>query len=405
MDREQIERQIDELTQLLEEVESEGEFSPGDMVEFSYEGEDLTGEIENVAGQTANVRVMAVSGDDFEPTDKVLEMNVSELSAMNADGGEDDETEETEDTEEEEIPEEDEEDEDEEEEKSITEGSYVEFMTTDGLTKGKVVLVSDEVIVPETEQSYKLEKGQIALIHVLQEKDGWEETGVHVAHPVKDITAISPIEEKSRKLMVKMKDYKLEYDDEEEKYGRFKGLGSSYGKVDLGGDTVDRGAYNQTLEHNDYKIQLMFDHGYKVRDYAGIAELESTDEGLMVDAKMPLHIGHVKDAFEMIKFLTEEGKAPGLSIGYRPVKWEHRNDGTRVLKEIALDEMSITPFPMDTHARIRDAKNRKIAYNGKRSAWQTLRKTKTATPDAPTGNQNHESDYKSFCELLTEITT
>ncbi len=405
MDRETVERQIDELSQLLEEIDAENEtdYSSGDMVQFSYEGEERFGQIENVSGEQANVRVMAVSGDDFEPTDKVLELNVSELSTLGSDGDEEPEESDNEPEEiEEEVEEEEEEDDD---EKSITAHMFVSWNSKDGLTKGRVVSVSNTVTIPDIEEEIKSET-PLALIHVYQEKDGWEETGVHVAHSLKDLSVIDPLEEKDAKLMIKMKSHEIKEEDgiEGQKIGRISGLGSSYGKVDLGGDTVERGAYNQTLEHNNNKIQLMFDHGYKVSDYAGIAELKSTDEGLVMDAKMPLNIPHVKDAFDMIKFLIGEGKSPGLSIGYRPIKYYYKDDGTRVLQEIALDELSVTPYPMDTHARIRDAKNRKITYHSKRSLWQSLRKTKTAKSDAPTGNQQDEGDYQSLCSVLKEIT-
>jgi HK97 family phage prohead protease len=150
----------------------------------------------------------------------------------------------------------------------------------------------------------------------------------------------------------------------------------------------------------------MFDHGYKVSDVAGVAYLEDSEEGLKVRAKMPLDIDSVRDAYKLVKFMVEEGKPLGLSIGYRVVKAEPLENGVRELQEIALEEMTITPYPMDTYARITDAKSRKITYNTKRKGWQTVVKTaKPSTSDAPTGNQVQQGEYKSLTEYLTEIKT
>ena len=100
----------------------------------------------------------------------------------------------------------------------------------------------------------------------------------------------------------------------------------------------------------------------------------------------------------------------GLSIGYDTIKSEPGPDGTRRLKELALHEVSITPFPMNTEAMITAAKNRKSNLERKRRAWQTpaRKKTTPAPNDAPKGNPDLrdalvalDRDLKQLIDTLT----
>jgi len=412
MTPEEIRQTIEQLEQMAEEMENEGSgFQNGDMVNYTFDGEEGVAMVESVRDEAVTIRVMAVAGDSYEPTDNVLTVTENEISMMGGDA----DPEETEESEKEEEPEEtgeeeetdDSEDEEEEDddEKMIAKGVFVKWQSKAGEVIGEVKdVVSDEaVIIPETGDEFTF-KGNGLLIEVYQDSKGLEDTGVHVALGVKDVEIIDKPETKPKRLLIKAKDFNI--DESDESLGVISGLGSAYGKVDLGGDTVKKGSYTQTIAHNDGKVQLMFDHGWKVSDVAGIAELEDSEEGLMVKAKMPLDIQAVNDGYKMVKFMLDEGKALGFSIGYRTIKSEPLPNGVRELQELALEEMTITPYPMDTHARIRDAKSRKITYNSKRKAWQTLSvEQKAVKSDAPTGNQSQEGDYKSLTETLRQITT
>lgn len=391
---EQITARIEELEKLLEEAEqAENQFQSGDMVNFTDDnGEDAVAMVEAVSEDQVTIRIMAVAGDTFEPTDDVLTVDGASLSPMDSDNGDNEENDSDDETE---NPDED-----------VEKGVFVSWMSKKGLTKGRVIEVSSDeaVIIPETGDKHNATKSTpISLIEVYQEQDGkWEDTGVHVALPAKDLDIIDPLEVKERRLLVKAKNFEIKKGDDK-KYGYLKGIGSAYGKVDLGGDTVARGAYTQTINHNNGKVQLMFNHGYKVSDVAGVASLEDSEEGLMVEGKMPLHVQSVKDSYEIAKFMLEEGKPLGFSIGYQVIKSEPLPNGVRELQEISLEEMTITPWPMDTHARIQDAKSRKITYHSKRRAWQTLNKSTTSVSDAPTGNQPEEGDRKSLTLELKQL--
>lgn len=401
--RQAIIESIDRLQEILEEMEQEQQFQEGEMVNFTHEGQQGVAVIEAITEQGYTIRVMAVAGDSYEPTDDVYVVSSDALSPTVNDSG-DTAAENDVEAEEESETDADDKDEEEEDEDDLQKSLYVQWDSAHGMATGRISdLTCDKtIVIPETGDEIENPEGKRhALVEVYVDRDGYEPTGVHVALPTKNLQAVDPIEPKPLRLMVKMRKYELE-NDEEQKFGYFKGLGSAYGKVDLGGDSVAKGAYTQTIMHNDGKVQLMFDHGWKVGEVAGIAYLEDTEEGLMVEGKMPLDIPAVKAGYDMIKFMQSEGKPLGLSIGYFPVKSEPGPNGTRVLKEIALEEMSVTPWPMDTHARIRDAKHRKILYNSKRRGWQTVNHNKT---DAPTGNQDVRDEYNLLASSLKEIAT
>lgn len=383
---EEMNQTIDRLQEIAEQENAETTFTVGDMVNISAEGETLTAQVEGVDGELATVRIMAVAGENTEPTDDVRTVPMSELSAVIEQP-------------EQETEEEPEEEVEEEPEEEIQKNSFVCWDSMDGSVKGKVISTGEKsVTIPETGDVYKAKGSPIALIEVYRKHESlYEDTGVHVAIPTDRLTVIDRPELKAHKLFVKVKTYDTGEDDDD-KSGWFDGLASAYGEVDLGGDTVAKGAYSQTLNHNDGAFNLMFDHGWGVEKVAGVAFAQDSDEGLRVKGEMPIHIQSVKDVHEKIKFMNDRGKPLGLSIGYFPIKTEPGPNGTRILKEIALEEVSITPFPMDTHARIRDAKSRKFSYLMKRNIWQK------AKADAPPGNQDSQDDYKFLASELKTIT-
>ena len=228
-----------------------------------------------------------------------------------------------------------------------------------------------------------------------------EDTGVEVTHRKSALTVINPpaIKQAKREILAKMNDVEMSMDENE--LGYIKGYASTYGNVDLGGDVVAKGAFTQTLNHKGNRIKLFFDHKYDIKDMAGIGTMRDDEKGLLLEGKMPIKAQDVRNSFEKIKFMLEEGMDIGLSIGYDVVKSIMRPDGIRELKEIALHEVSITPFPMNTEALILSAKSRKIAYQAKKQAWQTI--VHPNKPDAPDGNQLTQDDIASLVEELKSI--
>jgi len=166
---------------------------------------------------------------------------------------------------------------------------------------------------------------------------------------------------KNEKKSIKF-DIKAEHEDD--KFMIFKGVGSPFnGKADLGGDIVEEGAFTTTLRQKGNTRVLLFHHDTK--EPIGTVKLEETKEGLMItEGRINKNIQRGLEVAELIAM----GALKGLSIGYRAVKVAFEGD-IRLLKEIALFEMSIVPFAMDEEAEITSAKsNEELSFEDALSA-------------------------------------
>ena len=346
---------IDQLEEIANEQDSmttPAEFAIDDIVSLSEEGQDYVGKIEDIDRGVYQIRVQAVAGDEFEPTDKIYFRYAEEIEFYEKAPVMEDDSEDGDDPSED-AP------------QPPVKSDQVSWKSKAGVVHGVVNEISE---------------GTANIEVFAQVSDEYEPTGVFVDIPLDSLRKSSfSVKNRPYRILTKMEDVEMSM---ENGIGRFKGIGSQYGMVDLGGDTVAKGAYTQTMKHKNGKIKLLFDHGWKTQDIAGVAFLSDSENGLMVDAEMPLEAQDVKDAYIKIKFLIDRGEPVGLSIGYDPVKFHINGDGTRTLKEIALHEMSITPFPMDTGAQILYAKSKRIAYKAMQHDWQTI------PTDAPLGNQD-----------------
>jgi HK97 family phage prohead protease len=358
---------LQRLQGIVEEIESEETAMPelvtGDLVTFSDGDTELVGLIESYDEESLTVRIYAMAGEQMEPTDDVRTLTYDQVTKYAPASTETDT-----------------------EAKSFDSGTWVCFLSDEGMTKG--------VIVGNTDDGYVIE------VHA-EIGDEVEATGVEVTHQKSDLTVIAPpvVKESKRQILAKMNDVEMGVGEDE--LGYIKGYASTYGNVDLGGDVVAKGAFTQTLKHKGNRIKLFFDHKYDIKDIAGIGYMNDDEKGLLLEGKMPIKAQDVRNAFEKIKFMLDEGMDMGLSIGYDVVKSVMRPDGIRELKEIALHEVSITPFPMNTEALILSAKSRKIAYQAKKQAWQTI--VRQNEHDAPEGNQLTQDDIRSLVEQLKTL--
>jgi HK97 family phage prohead protease len=336
---------IDEMVETVTETQVDTSYRIGEVVTLVEEETEYVGIIEDDIDGKYTIRIYAVAGTELEPTDKIMFRMESEIKPY---------------------------------EKSIEQGILVKWNSEAGLTHGKVVSVSDNICTVEVYVEGK-------------------STRVEVQVPVDSVErTLFEVKEEKPKILCKMEDVTLQI-DEQRNVGIIEGWGSTYGNVDLGGDTIAKGAYTQTLRHKNGRVQMFFDHGWSVPTMAGVSFMEDKDKGLWVRGELPLDATDVKDAFVKIKFAIDNGVNPGFSIGYNPIKYKNNPDGTRTLNEIALEEMTITPFPMDTEARILSARVKSIQYKSMATKWATI------PPDAPKGNQN-EQGALALAEIKSLIT-
>lgn len=135
----------------------------------------------------------------------------------------------------------------------------------------------------------------------------------------------------------------------------FEGHGSVFGNRDLGGDIVAEGAFARSLDDHRKAGQLpqMFwnhDPGQVAGKWLDMAE---DNTGLAVKgvlAKTPLG----DEVHELLKM----DAVRGLSIGYRTLDQDWRDDGTRIIKEAELWEVSVVSIPMNPLAQVAHVKSR-----------------------------------------------
>jgi HK97 family phage prohead protease len=133
------------------------------------------------------------------------------------------------------------------------------------------------------------------------------------------------------------------------------GLISTFGGVDLGGDTILRGAFDETLA-SGRKVKFLFAHDQS--QVLGTAlSLKAEDRGLFGRFKISrTRLG------EDVHTLLKDGALDSFSIGYFPEEFEFDPDtGTRILKKIDLLEASVVAIPMNPDAIVTHVKHGPVA--------------------------------------------
>lgn len=369
-------------------------FELDDTVKFTdNEGIDRVGVVEAVdlEAEMATVRVMAVTGDITEPTDVVMNMAFASLSPY-------DESASTQTPAESETLDELEGDPDFAGKTAtvghIIAGDFVSFVTLDGRTKGIVTSIADQTAHIEVYAPVGKE---------------YEATGVTVSHDAAILTRIDapPVTEAKRKIVAKLTDvHTKEMDTDHGQMGYIYGDGSVYGNTDLGGDIVPKGAFTQTLTHNNGIFQAYWDHNWSTEGMAGVAICTDAERSLKTEIRVPLWIDKCRQNYEMVKFQLSQGAKMGLSIGYDPIKTSPGANGTRYLNEIKLLEVSVTPMPMNTLALIEQVKSRKAVYAKKADRWRQRPKSKALekSHDAPeSGSRVAHDDAQEWALVIAEL--
>lgn len=144
-----------------------------------------------------------------------------------------------------------------------------------------------------------------------------------------------------------------ETDAEGKKTGRISGYGSIFNNVDSYGDIVAKGAFIKTLNDNP-KIKMLWQHDASM-PIGNWNNLKEDNIGLAGDAVLPLDIISVNEKYQMAK----AGLVDGLSIGYmiRKNGYEMQDNGTTLLKDLDLREISLVTFPANPLALISNVKN------------------------------------------------
>lgn len=116
--------------------------------------------------------------------------------------------------------------------------------------------------------------------------------------------------------------------------GTFEGLLSVYGNVDRQGDLVKPGAYAETLQANNYRVPLLWQHDQA--QPIGTLTLEDSAVGLKAKGRLLLSVSKAREAYDLLR----EGIVKGLSIGYQAIDPIKKN-GVRILQKLELFEGSL----------------------------------------------------------------
>ena len=194
--------------------------------------------------------------------------------------------------------------------------------------------------------------------------------------------------------------------------GTFEGYASTFGGIDAYDDTIEPGAFTETIAQKT--PALLWQHGSG--DVIGVIdELREDGHGLYMKAHLLIEdISKAKEAHILLK-----AKAlSGLSIGYVPVEyWYEKNDKARWgevrhLKKIDLWEISIVTFPADSGAGVTGVKSfsdmgiREIedtlrdAGLSRREAKSLISRCKEFQRDAENGADDGNTEIKSALEDL-----
>jgi len=130
----------------------------------------------------------------------------------------------------------------------------------------------------------------------------------------------------------------------------FAGYASVFGGVDSYGDTIEKGAYTNTLKNRKRPIRLRWNH---YGDVIGKwTDIRQDEKGLYVEGELTPGHSKAQDVFALLK----HGAIDGLSIGYRVKAFTQLDDERRLLQDIELVEISVVEEPADLNATISDIK-------------------------------------------------
>ena len=145
--------------------------------------------------------------------------------------------------------------------------------------------------------------------------------------------------------------------------GEFDGYGSTFGgEPDSYGDIIAEGAYTKSLADHAAKgtMPKMFwqhDPSQPIGKWLAASE---DDKGLLMRGKLNMGVQKGQEAYALLK----EGDIDGLSIGYRIKQYQkNEDDGTWLLQELDLQEVSVVSIGANENATINSVKAAKAAHD------------------------------------------
>lgn len=145
--------------------------------------------------------------------------------------------------------------------------------------------------------------------------------------------------------------------------GEFEGYGSTFGgEPDSYGDIIAEGAYTKSLADHASKgtMPKMFWQHDPSQPIGKWLEASEDSKGLMMKGRLNMGVQKGQEAYALLK----EGDIDGLSIGYRIKQYQkNEDDGTWLLQELDLQEVSVVSIGANENATISSVKAAKAAHD------------------------------------------
>jgi hypothetical protein len=132
--------------------------------------------------------------------------------------------------------------------------------------------------------------------------------------------------------------------------GSFVGIAAAYNNTDLVGDVIAPGAFKQAIQSQGSGFPLLFAHDQS--QPLGVGKISDSPAGLLVDGQLVMADPNAVRVHAHLK----AGSIKGLSIGFQDTKSTPQSDGTRLLKEVRLHEISLVACPANPLAQVLSVK-------------------------------------------------
>lgn len=126
------------------------------------------------------------------------------------------------------------------------------------------------------------------------------------------------------------------------------GYASVFGVIDSHNDVVEKGAFK---EAQGSKVKLLWQHD-ATKPIGVIKFLQEDEYGLLLEAE----INNATVAGSEASALIKQQAVGGLSIGFTIKSSDYNKEGSRLIQDIELREISIVTFPANQYAEIQYAK-------------------------------------------------
>lgn len=163
---------------------------------------------------------------------------------------------------------------------------------------------------------------------------------------------------------------KIDPEGDDNPSGSFEGYTSVFGTVDAVGDTVDKGAYKDTIPQFLKRGFVSWAHNW-AEPIGLITEAREDEHGLFI--KGVFHSDPDSQRYRLrVKERLDHKKFMGLSIGYKALEveprkvrkyrnaWGEETDMARALKKVQLFESALVMVPAEEHSGVTGIK----AYDG-----------------------------------------